>query len=208
MNFGEGPVLSRPIFKPKACGVCGRLYVPKWHRSYWCSTECRLVANTDRSGGPDACWPWTGSRFRLGYGSMMLDGKVQSAHRVAYKVANGCMDLSPKIEVRHTCDNRPCCNPAHLVEGTHAENMLDMVLRGRMQTFEKAAKGSANGQAKITEETALAIFLDGRKATIVAASFGVPPNIVYRIRSGKCWSQVTGLPKKKEPGRRKYPVLA
>jgi hypothetical protein len=31
----------------------------------------------------------------------------------------------------HTCDNRPCVNQSHLYEGTHANNMEDMVQRKR-----------------------------------------------------------------------------
>ena len=33
--------------------------------------------------------------------------------------------------VLHTCDNRPCVNPAHLYAGTHQQNMDDKVARDR-----------------------------------------------------------------------------
>ena len=34
--------------------------------------------------------------------------------------------------VRHACDNPPCCNPLHLLGGTHADNVADKVRRGRV----------------------------------------------------------------------------
>lgn len=32
---------------------------------------------------PDHCWPWTGAISRNGYGSIKINGKAASAHRVA-----------------------------------------------------------------------------------------------------------------------------
>jgi hypothetical protein len=33
--------------------------------------------------------------------------------------------------IRHKCDNPPCCNPKHLIIGTHSDNAKDRVRRGR-----------------------------------------------------------------------------
>lgn len=33
--------------------------------------------------------------------------------------------------VLHTCDNPPCCNPAHLYRGTALDNARDRDTRGR-----------------------------------------------------------------------------
>lgn len=98
-------------------------------------------------GLPDDCWPWTGSRNRDGYGQVMLEGKKQKAHRVvlAWKLGR---PIKPGKQSMHTCDNPPCCNPDHLREGSHAENMEDSRQKGRskppVHTPENLAKMRAN----------------------------------------------------------------
>src|SRR5258708_1222423 len=37
----------------------------------------------------DDCWPWTGSLNNSGYGMFYFDGRMQSAHRVAYELTIG-----------------------------------------------------------------------------------------------------------------------
>ena len=88
----------------------------------------RLWAKVQRAG-PDECWPWTGAVDSDGYGRIGLGGTARLVHRVVYELEVG--PIPDGMEVRHTCDNPPCCNPAHLLPGTHAENMADMVERGR-----------------------------------------------------------------------------
>lgn len=50
------------------------------------------------------------------------------AHRVAFFLTHGRW---PTPETLHRCDNPRCVNPAHLTEGTHAENMRDRSRKGR-----------------------------------------------------------------------------
>jgi hypothetical protein len=71
------------------------------------------------------CWVWTGNTDNKGYGRLHHD----LAHRRAWRETNG--PIPDGLWILHRCDNPPCCNPAHLYPGTHAQNMRDMSERGR-----------------------------------------------------------------------------
>ena len=94
-------------------------------------------ANVDvRDAG--SCWPWKAGLYTNGYGSCRFGPKKWRAHRLAYVIANGAIDTTK--QVMHTCDNKVCCNPEHLIAGTAQENRLDCVRKQR------------NGRTKITNE--------------------------------------------------------
>lgn len=73
------------------------------------------------------CWEWQGT-LTHGYGALMADGKMILAHRFAYEHFTGSLN---GLDCLHHCDNRKCCNPAHLYPGTDVENMRDSLTRGR-----------------------------------------------------------------------------
>jgi hypothetical protein len=77
------------------------------------------------------CWEWQGPFFKKGYGS--FTGRSLSAHRVAFYLVHGYWP----VVCRHSCDNRRCINPRHLLDGTHADNMRDAVERGRLHNQQK-----------------------------------------------------------------------
>jgi hypothetical protein len=94
--------------------------------------EERFWTKVDTSGGPNACWEWTGCRNekRGGHGMFRHEGRSWQASRIAWWFANRQRPERGQV-IRHKCDNPPCCNPAHLESGTQRDNIRDMVVRGR-----------------------------------------------------------------------------
>ena len=89
----------------------------------------RFWLKVDRRG-PNECWAWLPSLGTADYGSVTIDSNLTtSPHRVAFALTNGVIPDGRLI--RHNCDNPPCCNPSHLLIGTHLDNARDRVERGR-----------------------------------------------------------------------------
>lgn len=82
---------------------------------------------------PDDCWEWMAHTQHGGYGVFWTGaerGIKTTAHRFAFELHTGS-PAPDGIHVCHSCDNPPCCNPAHLFLGTPSDNMRDMVKKGR-----------------------------------------------------------------------------
>ncbi len=75
------------------------------------------------------CWLWTGSLTSGGYGCCWWDGKQTNAHRFSWLAYRG--EIPSGQLVLHKCDMPSCVNPDHLFLGTAADNMRDMVAKGR-----------------------------------------------------------------------------
>lgn len=139
--------------------------------------------------GDDECWPWTGKdRKEEGYGRVFLSrNRTPSSHRVAYQIANN-VTIDPSVVVRHECDNPPCCNPKHLINGTILDNVADRQARGRQ------AKGSSSGRAKVSDEIVAAIRSEyvPYRVTLdsLAAKYGICRRQVWMIAHKRSWSHV------------------
>lgn len=83
----------------------------------------------DRSGGETACWPWTRSCIKRGYGQVSMEKAMWLTHRLAWTLTNGA--IPDGLLVLHDCDNPPCCNPKHHFLGTYQDNSDDMVSKDR-----------------------------------------------------------------------------
>ncbi len=132
----------------------------------------------------ESCWLWTAGLFTNGYGSFKTEGKAVNAHRFSYVYHNG--DISENLVVRHTCDNRKCVNPEHLILGEHKDNVADRVLRNR------SASGENNGRSKLTEKDVVSIFKNNIKSkTQLAHLYSVDEKTIRKIKNKTSWKKVT-----------------
>lgn len=146
-------------------------------------TQKRFWAKVDRRS-PNECWPWVASVNRYGYGkfSVTNDGRQHDPmpHQIALLLSG--KERPNSLWALHTCDNRMCCNPAHLYWGTPRENARDMVTRHRSLT------GSRNHAAILSELDVKVIraeamfFREG-----LAKRFGVSLQCIDEAISRKTW---------------------
>lgn len=194
VNGCEKPLVGR--------GFCRRCYVA-WHRSIGGSVAD--VAAWDRpsplkDGDPaafmarvrktDGCWYWEGHLRPDGYGSLCWKGRNhRRAHRVSYEIHVGT--LGEREVLRHTCDNPPCVNPAHLLPGAHADNVQDKVDRGRARG--NSNWGESHNMVKLTAEQVREIRRrrsNGEILRTIAVDFGISRTTVCDIAKGKSWSKL------------------
>jgi hypothetical protein len=95
-------------------------------------------------GLPDECWNWSPEGSPLLYPYLEYGGHRIGAHVATYLHFNGEIPLGN--EIRHTCDNRRCCNPAHVIVGTRLDNVRDMVSRGRNRNGWEDRRRDAKGR--------------------------------------------------------------
>jgi len=122
------------------------------------------------------CWNWKGYDRGKGYGRF---GDRGASHRIAHELVNGI--IPDGMLVRHLCDNPRCCNPRHLVAGTHKDNTADAIARDRL------ARGQRHGKAKLLDDQVIYIRQNPEKMTgrALASRFGVTESTISYVRSGR-----------------------
>lgn len=132
------------------------------------------------------CIVWPYSKNALGYGTSGFASRTWLSHRLVYFLKYGAV---PSL-LRHTCDNPACVNVQHLMPGSNADNMRDMVERGRQCKGEDRATKLTGEQVQYIR----ANYVKGKNRFIrgngheLAAMFKVTRDYVHELATGdKKW---------------------
>ncbi len=183
-----------------ACG-CGEAVAKgaRFRQGHWARTRPKAMdldrfwSKVDRRG-PDDCWEWIAARDRNGYGQFWDPARrtMGLAHRFSYAQFVAPLPTSERpgsggVLVRHTCDNPPCVNPAHLIRGGQVQNMAEMKARGRQPNNRR----ERNPKAKLTAEQVAEIrkTYTGRygEKMEIARRYGISSGHVSKILAGSVW---------------------
>lgn len=142
------------------------------------------------------CWDWTSRINNSGYG--LISGKINGryhvypgrsmlAHRVSWIIHNGDIpecDGYHGTVIMHTCDNPACVNPAHLRLGTQADNVKDMIVKGRKVAGEyQKRKGIEHRNSAFKDQADIDLICATiGKTTELAERFKVSVSCIKRIR--------------------------
>ena len=130
------------------------------------------------------CWEWTGSRNRLGYGRITVNGRVELAHRVSMQEFRGVDPAG--LSVCHKCDNPCCINPEHLFVGTQLDNMRDCAAKGR-RVF---VRGELQKAAKLNPDLVRMIRRSKKSNCQLSRELGISDVAISSARLRKTWAWV------------------
>lgn len=116
-------------------GLINEMALTKKERVIW-KKICAVGFQRNKNG----CLEYSGYLNEFGYGQIRTGGRLHRVHRLAFKRLN---HLCPEQMVLHTCDNPKCSEPTHLRCGTQADNIHDMLSKGRgyKQDWKSCPKG-------------------------------------------------------------------
>lgn len=147
----------------------------------------RFMSFVVKSQDAKGCWLWDGARSGAGsYGFFWLDKELIGAHRASHILFKG--PIPDGQVVMHSCDDRQCVNPEHLSAGSHRDNSLDMVAKGR------SMRGDKNSKTVLTDEVIREIRAanTGRHgdATRLANKYNLSLSAMSAILSGRTWKHL------------------
>lgn len=126
------------------------------------------------------CWICTSHAPNgRGYPEAVLDGKKDRIARHYYRKYNGVIPTG--MHIRHTCDNRLCINPGHLLVGTNVDNVRDRIERNRCSGGRTNVKLTEDAVNDIRSDTVSTL----RK---LADKYGVTISAIAHVRKRRSWA--------------------
>lgn len=98
---------------------------------------------------PDGCWIWTATLNDKGYPIAVWRAKCYRVHKLMNERAEGT-PVPDGLEVDHRCENRACCNPAHLERVSHSENVRRIHARAAVPFNWREARDAKLRDAHLT----------------------------------------------------------
>jgi HNH endonuclease len=153
----------------------------------------RLWSRIDQST-TEGCHPWMGPLARNGYGYLstgLRTGRKILAHRAVWQLMYG--PIPKGLVVCHGCDNRRCCNPAHLRVDTHKGNIQECIAKGRNSPPPPRPPGKRGSGAKLSDDQVRDVrrrIATGESQTSIAKRFGVDQVVISLIVRHKTYRDV------------------
>lgn len=142
---------------------------------------------------PNECWEWNGPRLKNGYGQMYVkvNGKWKNTmtHRLSWEIHYG--EIPSGKVIMHKCDNPACVNPNHLSVGTHLDNIIDKVRKGRQR--HRAHIGTEHGMSKLNDANVKWIYQEYAKGVTIASmarALNVSESAIRNVIKGRSWKHV------------------
>lgn len=153
-----------------------------------CYTPRPITYSVDNNG----CHICTSHKNKVkGYPMITRNGKnSQTMIRYLWELKNG--PIPEGLEMCHTCDHPYCINPDHAWAGTHKENILDMVRKGRRNPNSNG-KGEKNSNSKLTDNLVKhirqTVFRYGQVKEFCQSN-NITTALFYMVKKGKIWNHV------------------
>lgn len=169
------------------------MYLENLEHNYLSRLKVRFWTKVEKRSANE-CWPWRGaSKRKGGYGTISIHGNKVNAHRLSYELSIGPIPSGEGYHgtcVLHKCDNPSCVNPFHLYLGTAADNMRDMMKKGR--GYFKPGEKHPNAKLSNEEIAALRNLRADKGLTHreLGERFGISHVQVGNILNGVWWSGI------------------
>lgn len=77
----------------------------------WMDLQTRIMKKVEKKGD---CLLWVGTKNKAGYGRIRFEGRLQSVHKLVYRLQRLSKAEIMGQFIHHSCGNRACLNETHM----------------------------------------------------------------------------------------------